>query len=383
MVKRPNRIGAAPFFTLKRYRCKRSVVLMMISPVDCARRGQKHWCGMDATNFCGTENLKTPLAFKKWVENLAVLCPSGSIEVRSVSTERLVAVLRFEPDRAGPDRNTIFHGLEVDHFCHFCTQCLMLVCSFEDRCHSVLWLLRVASMLETLSDSLWYCELIVYAWHELMKWLSWTCFTSFWSFKLLENKAEMKGLAHMGLPRGFRVLIILRRSCLVGLQYLQMLFDMQQFQACWDQYLVKLISNSISGSICVAMIVSRGNMNLPLARSDSLQFFYAWVPFDCSWLSAPWLWRQIQYCLHDSKVSIGNVVHVLQGKIACANVLSDLYAMGVTNCDNMLMILAASKKFTAKEREVVMRMLIKGFRVWNYLIGPVEDADILFCRIVQ
>ena len=28
-----------------------------------------------------------------------------------------------------------------------------------------------------------------------------------------------------------------------------------------------------------------------------------------------------------------------QGKIACANVLSDLYAMGVSECDNMLMLL--------------------------------------------
>lgn len=29
----------------------------------------------------------------------------------------------------------------------------------------------------------------------------------------------------------------------------------------------------------------------------------------------------------------------MQGRIACANVLSDLYAMGVTECDNMLMLL--------------------------------------------
>ena len=29
----------------------------------------------------------------------------------------------------------------------------------------------------------------------------------------------------------------------------------------------------------------------------------------------------------------------MQGKIACANVLSDLYAMGVADCDNMLMLL--------------------------------------------
>ena len=32
--------------------------------------------------------------------------------------------------------------------------------------------------------------------------------------------------------------------------------------------------------------------------------------------------------------------------IACANVLSVLYAMGVTDCDNMLMFLAAIIKMT-------------------------------------
>ena len=33
------------------------------------------------------------------------------------------------------------------------------------------------------------------------------------------------------------------------------------------------------------------------------------------------------------------VMFDVQGKIACANVLSDLYAMGVSECDNMLMLL--------------------------------------------
>ena len=51
----------------------------------------------------------------------------------------------------------------------------------------------------------------------------------------------------------------------------------------------------------------------------------------------------------------------LQGKIACANVLSDLYAMGVSDCDNMLMLLGVSTDMTAKEREVVTSLMIKGF----------------------
>ncbi|XP_015681912.1 selenide, water dikinase 1-like, partial [Protobothrops mucrosquamatus] len=36
----------------------------------------------------------------------------------------------------------------------------------------------------------------------------------------------------------------------------------------------------------------------------------------------------------------------MMGRIACANVLSDLYAMGVTECDNMLMLLGISNKMT-------------------------------------
>lgn len=51
----------------------------------------------------------------------------------------------------------------------------------------------------------------------------------------------------------------------------------------------------------------------------------------------------------------------MQGKIACANVLSDLYAMGVANCDNMLMLLGVSNQMTLKEREVVTPLVIKGF----------------------
>jgi hypothetical protein len=54
---------------------------------------------------------------------------------------------------------------------------------------------------------------------------------------------------------------------------------------------------------------------------------------------------------------------VLQGKIACANVLSDLYAMGVTDCDNMLMLVAASNKMSEKERDTIMPLVMRGFKV--------------------
>ncbi|XP_028979914.1 selenide, water dikinase 2 [Esox lucius] len=52
----------------------------------------------------------------------------------------------------------------------------------------------------------------------------------------------------------------------------------------------------------------------------------------------------------------------MMGRIACANVLSDLYAMGITECDNMLMLLSVSQKMSDKDRERVMPLMIRGFR---------------------
>lgn len=60
----------------------------------------------------------------------------------------------------------------------------------------------------------------------------------------------------------------------------------------------------------------------------------------------------------------------MMGKIACANVLSDLYAMGVTDCDNMLMLLAVSTKMTEKERDVVIPLIMRGFKVSQLMQRP-------------
>lgn len=51
----------------------------------------------------------------------------------------------------------------------------------------------------------------------------------------------------------------------------------------------------------------------------------------------------------------------LQGKIACANVLSDLYAMAITEVDTMLMILGVSLKMSESERDIVTTAMIRGF----------------------
>lgn len=51
----------------------------------------------------------------------------------------------------------------------------------------------------------------------------------------------------------------------------------------------------------------------------------------------------------------------LQGRIACCNVLSDLFAMGVSECDTMLMILAVSMQMQPRERDVATTLMMKGF----------------------
>lgn len=50
------------------------------------------------------------------------------------------------------------------------------------------------------------------------------------------------------------------------------------------------------------------------------------------------------------------------GWIACNNVISDLYAMGVTRIDNVLMLLATSTKFSDIEESVVLPLIMSGFR---------------------
>lgn len=50
------------------------------------------------------------------------------------------------------------------------------------------------------------------------------------------------------------------------------------------------------------------------------------------------------------------------GRIALANVVSDIYAVGVVDIDKIDMILSASTSFTDHERDVVLPMIINGFK---------------------
>ncbi len=51
----------------------------------------------------------------------------------------------------------------------------------------------------------------------------------------------------------------------------------------------------------------------------------------------------------------------MQGRIACCNTLSDVYAMGIDRVDHMLMILGVSLKMQEHQREIVTREMIRGF----------------------
>eukprot|EP01118_Nematostelium_gracile_P005790 TRINITY_DN1840_c0_g1_i1.p1 TRINITY_DN1840_c0_g1~~TRINITY_DN1840_c0_g1_i1.p1 ORF type:complete len:312 (+),score=74.29 TRINITY_DN1840_c0_g1_i1:300-1235(+) len=51
----------------------------------------------------------------------------------------------------------------------------------------------------------------------------------------------------------------------------------------------------------------------------------------------------------------------IQGRIGAANVLSDLYAMGISECENVLMILGASNEMPKEKRDIVTKLMVKGF----------------------
>lgn len=52
----------------------------------------------------------------------------------------------------------------------------------------------------------------------------------------------------------------------------------------------------------------------------------------------------------------------VMGRIACANVLSDLYALGIYKCDNLLMLLGLSLKMKDEERDVIVPLMVEGFK---------------------
>lgn len=63
-----------------------------------------------------------------------------------------------------------------------------------------------------------------------------------------------------------------------------------------------------------------------------------------------------------------------QGRIAACNVLSDMYAMGVVDIDNALMLLASSLDMPEAYRDIVTAQMIKGFDDQCKLAGTVVSG---------
>lgn len=62
----------------------------------------------------------------------------------------------------------------------------------------------------------------------------------------------------------------------------------------------------------------------------------------------------------------------IMGKIALANVLSDVYAVGVTKIDKLSLILSSPTEFTDMQRDIIVPLIVEGFQ---------EAADLADCKV--
>lgn len=65
----------------------------------------------------------------------------------------------------------------------------------------------------------------------------------------------------------------------------------------------------------------------------------------------------------------------VMGKIALANVVSDVYAVGVTEIDKLNMIITAPDELTEEERNIIMPMITAGFQKSAHLAGCRVDIQ--------
>jgi selenide, water dikinase len=66
---------------------------------------------------------------------------------------------------------------------------------------------------------------------------------------------------------------------------------------------------------------------------------------------------------------------VLMGRIALANVVSDVYAVGVTSLDRLKLLLTTSTEFSEQERDVVVPLIVRGFLEAAREAGCQVDID--------
>lgn len=110
-----------------------------------------------------------------------------------------------------------------------------------------------------------------------------------------------------------------------------------------------------------------------LSLVQTVDFFYPLI--DDPYLMGQY-WRQTA---ETSKII--SIAFVFLGKIALANVVSDVYSVGVTTIDKITLVLSSPVDFSDTERDVVVPMMIKGFmdaakeagcsvRIGNVAINP-------------
>ena len=85
---------------------------------------------------------------------------------------------------------------------------------------------------------------------------------------------------------------------------------------------------------------------------QSVDFFYPLV-------DDPFLMGE--HFLNQPLIKLSNIF-INSGKIAFVNVVSDLYAMGVSEIDEVKMLISTSTEFTDDERDSVIPDIIDGFR---------------------
>lgn len=53
----------------------------------------------------------------------------------------------------------------------------------------------------------------------------------------------------------------------------------------------------------------------------------------------------------------------IQGKISCADLLGNLYSLGITGIDSILILMNIASNLSEKERDVVVPFIFRGFQV--------------------
>ena len=110
------------------------------------------------------------------------------------------------------------------------------------------------------------------------------------------------------------------------------------------EYLSKIGRGDIAKETPDTSVNAIRNSNNQLSLVSTIDFFYPLV-------EDPYMQGRIGFYRFYLLLLI--IIIFFSNFLACCNVLSDLYAMGIEHVDNVLMVLGISLKMNEKEKEVV------------------------------